>query len=155
MPRPVSVTREKWLSQAACRGMSPNLFFPEHENGRVRLKVDPQAKAACENCPVLEQCRDWSIKHEAHGYQGGLTEQQRAQVRRKLNIFLWEPQHNLTATAHIKTMRSITAPIEHGTGRGYKQEQRRGVAHCVECSAAHAAQVAASKRKKREVQQGQ
>jgi hypothetical protein len=131
------------------------LFFPEHENGRVKVKVDDEAVAACERCPVLEQCRDWAIKHEQHGYQGGLTEQQRAQIRRKLNIFLWEPQHNITAAASVKTLRSITAPIEHGTQRGYKQELRRGVAHCAACSAAHAAQAAASKRKKREAARGQ
>ena len=150
MSKPIASTRDEWLRQAACRGMSPTLFFPEHENGRVKVKVDAEAVKACEGCPVLEQCRDWSIKHEAHGYQGGLTEQQRAQIRRKLNIFLWEPQHNITSMANVKTLRSITAPIDHGTTRGYKQETRRGIAHCEDCSAAHNQQSRIAKAKIRD-----
>ena len=149
MPKPVSITRSEWITQANCRGMNPELFFPSHENGRVRFKIDEQAKKACEECPVLEQCADWAVKHEAHGFQGGLTEQQRAQIRRRLNIILWEPQHNITNVTPARSRARVLPPIAHGTPRGYKQERARGMGTCEACTAAHTQQGLASKAKRR------
>ena len=146
MPKPIASTRDEWLQQAACRGMNPNLFFPEHDNGRKAYKVDQQAVDACAKCPVVEQCADWAVKHEAHGYQGGLTENQRAQIRKKLNIFIWEPQHNITTSKP-----TAGQPIRHGTPGGYKQEIKRGLAHCSACTEAHNQQVRNAKAKAREV----
>jgi WhiB family redox-sensing transcriptional regulator len=40
------------------------------------------AKAICARCPVLAECRSWAISHEAYGIWGGLTEHQRARLRR-------------------------------------------------------------------------
>jgi len=153
MPRPVYSQREVWLKDARCRGMNPNLFFPMDADGRIKFKVDPQAVEACANCPVIEQCADWATRHEAYGYQGGMTETQRAQRRRKLNILLWEPQHNITT---IKpAVRSLPAHIVHGTPSGYKMEIKRGFEACDACRAAHTAQAKASKAKVKLLKQEQ
>jgi hypothetical protein len=97
MSKPNSLTREAWIKQANCRNMNPNLFFPEEEKGSSAKKIySEEVINACLNCPVLEPCQEWAVLHEGYGYQGGLTPQQRAKVRKRLNISLWEPQLNIT-----------------------------------------------------------
>jgi len=151
MPEPVASTRDEWIGEAACKGMDPNLFFPEYISVRVRVKVDEAARKACADCPVLEQCADWAVKHEPHGFQGGLTEQQRAQLRRKLNLYLWEPQRNITTGKQTK--RLLPTEISHGTARGYKQEAKRGIGHCQPCTTAHTQASKEAKARMRERQQ--
>ena len=146
MPRPVYSEREKWLPDAKCRGMNPSLFFPSVENAQARVAPSPEAVAACQACPVLEQCADWAVKHEPYGYQGGMTEKQRAAVRRRMNILLWEPQHNITS---MKPTHALVnqRPIPHGTSAGYKMELKRGFAPCAPCRAAQVEQSRQSKQK--------
>ena len=98
MPRPNSQSREVWIREAACREADTNLFFPE--DGR---SFDPEVENLCSNCPVLEPCQEWAVYHEAFGYQGGLTPKQRAKVRARLNIYLWEPQTN------VQVMRGVAS----------------------------------------------
>jgi len=90
VPRPNSQSREVWIREAACRGADNILFFPE--DGR---SFGSEAEKLCADCPVLEPCQEWAVYHEAFGYQGGLTPNQRAKVRARLNIYLWEPQMNV------------------------------------------------------------
>jgi WhiB family redox-sensing transcriptional regulator len=74
--------RPAWQSRARCRGMSPELFYPERgQNSDVAA-----AKAVCRECPVLEDCRAWGIAHEKNGIWGGLTERERRKARRELGI---------------------------------------------------------------------
>ena len=87
--------REEWIHQAKCKGMDINLFFPDPTAGNHH----PEAIAACKACPVIEQCADWAIKHESHGYQGGMTPNQRHKERVFRRIALWSPQQNLTTPA--------------------------------------------------------
>lgn len=110
--------------------------------------VSPEAKAACATCPVQDQCADWAIPHEGHGYWGGLTERERAEIRNAEGIILWEPQSSITYIGGIgrnNDRRAHFDPVMHGTSRGYKMERRRGMEPCGPCRAAHTAQTGASK----------
>jgi hypothetical protein len=48
------------------------------------LAATAAAKAVCETCPALSACREWAIAQEPplYGIWGGLTENERRQVRR-------------------------------------------------------------------------
>lgn len=66
--------KEEWESRAACKGMDPNVFFPD-----VLETIEEDraiAKRVCANCPVRQQCEDkgW---HEEYGIWGGIDEDER------------------------------------------------------------------------------
>ena len=73
-----------WRTRAACRGTpDPDLFFPLHITGPAARQV-AAAKAISARCPVLPACRTWALAHEAYGIWGGLTERERAHLRRTI-----------------------------------------------------------------------
>lgn len=68
--------RPSWHTDAACRGVDPELFFPDR-GGPVDL-----AKQICAGCPVAVDCLDQAIRNrEAFGIWGGMSERQRRKVR--------------------------------------------------------------------------
>ena len=69
-----------WRNQAACRDTDPELFFPVGTSGPALAQVT-EAKRVCAGCPVLTQCREFALAHQAAGVAGGLTEQERSKAR--------------------------------------------------------------------------
>lgn len=68
---------EEWMGSALCAQVDPELFFPE-KGGNPR-----DAKRVCVGCPVIEECREYALKHnERFGVWGGLSERARAKLRR-------------------------------------------------------------------------
>lgn len=66
-----------WRTEAACRGVDPELFYPER--GSQGWK---EAKLVCQTCPVVVACYDYAIvAGERHGVWGGLTELERKRRR--------------------------------------------------------------------------
>lgn len=65
-----------WRLLAKCRGSSPAVFYPEHDNRDsrpVRL-----AKAICATCPVSRECLADAIETmEQYGIRGGTTPEER------------------------------------------------------------------------------
>jgi len=55
-----------WLDDAACRGMSLEIFFPEGRWG------SDAAKAVCMRCPVTDQCLSFALKNEEQPYVYGV-----------------------------------------------------------------------------------
>ncbi len=104
---------------AACKGMNPDLFFPEHG-------VRPtQARKTCETCPVRQQCLDYALADaQLIGMWGGTTSRQRATIRRQRSG---------------RNVGQQPQPIRHGTNSGYQQHTRRGERPCPECHQAHTA----------------
>jgi WhiB family redox-sensing transcriptional regulator len=75
------VTDPSWRRMAACRGVSPDLFFPS--------KGEPagEAKQVCQTCPVAGACLDFAITSgEETGIWGGMSERQRREVARARRI---------------------------------------------------------------------
>jgi WhiB family redox-sensing transcriptional regulator len=65
-----------WQLRGSCRGMDPSIFFPAA--GR-RARDEARAKAVCEVCPVLTQCRQYALDAaEPYGIWGGMTPLERA-----------------------------------------------------------------------------
>ncbi|MFB9732364.1 WhiB family transcriptional regulator [Ornithinimicrobium kibberense] len=83
-PEPVAALWE-WQFQGLCRTTNPDIFFhPEGERGPSRRRREARAKAICEQCPVLRECREHALAvHEPYGVWGGMTEEEREEVYRR------------------------------------------------------------------------
>lgn len=58
--------RPAWMTRAACRGVSTDVFYPP-----VGRRTAP-AKAICDRCPVRSDCLSWAHLHgEPDGIWGG------------------------------------------------------------------------------------
>lgn len=70
---------EEWRLWARCRGMNPALFFhPDGERGHARARRAEYAKAICAECPVVQECRTYSLdRNERFGVWGGVSEEER------------------------------------------------------------------------------
>lgn len=107
----------RWQADGLCVGLDPALFFPElGETGE-------EAKAVCAQCASKERCRDWGIRHERHGIWGGLSEEERRIIRRKLGIKVQVP--------------SVTLVASCGTAAGYRRHRREGTPVCQACRQAN------------------
>lgn len=78
LPGPVA-DRWDWQLDGICRTASPETFFhPEGERGPARRNRDAAAKALCQTCPVLRQCREHALRvREPYGVWGAMTEEER------------------------------------------------------------------------------
>ena len=67
-----------WFEQAICSGETL-LFFPPlgSENRQQRVKRERLAAAICEQCPVMDKCRQHAREQGELGFWGGETEEQR------------------------------------------------------------------------------
>jgi len=67
----------EWIKDAACKGMDPNIFFPERGDvASVKL-----AKRICEGCKVKDPCREYG-EMERFGFWGGVGVRTRVKDRR-------------------------------------------------------------------------
>lgn len=71
-----------WRDEALCLGEDPSLFFPETGHSADTV---PAAKAICNECPVIDECRDFALAMPQDGYGifGGLTYSDRRKLRRR------------------------------------------------------------------------
>ena len=53
------MSRHEWMSRAACRGYSTELFFTDTQGVAAQRKVQG-ALSVCARCPVVRQCQDWA-----------------------------------------------------------------------------------------------
>jgi WhiB family transcriptional regulator, redox-sensing transcriptional regulator len=73
-----------WRVRAACRQADPELFFPEGTAGPAQRAAE-QAKRVCGRCLVQARCLNWALDHAtAFGIWGGLTEDERRDLRHRL-----------------------------------------------------------------------
>ena len=79
LPEPVADNWD-WQVMAACRGMDVEVFFhASSERSHVRDERIAMAKAVCQRCPVLGECRAHALAtREPYGVWGGLSESDRA-----------------------------------------------------------------------------
>ena len=66
---------------AACKGIWTPLFYPE-QGGDNDLK---ELKLVCNGCPILEECREYAIWNETHGFWGGMLPRDRMRLRARMN----------------------------------------------------------------------
>ena len=81
LPKPVAHEWD-WQLKGSCQGLNSSIFFhPDGERGSARSRRADRAKAICQRCPVLEQCRHHALAaREPYGVWGGLTEEERREL---------------------------------------------------------------------------
>lgn len=72
-----------------CAQTDPVLFFPD-ETDTPKLTAET-ARAVCGGCPVLDDCRAYSLSYAVHGIWAGLNERQRQRERSRLQIRALQP----------------------------------------------------------------
>lgn len=71
-------TSSDWQDGANCKGVDPDLFFPE------RGSSTREAKEVCRGCIVRENCLEFALQNgEKFGIWGGLSERERRRIRRQ------------------------------------------------------------------------
>lgn len=74
------LTPPEWHRHAACKGKT-DLFFSD-DHGRTAQKTNKDAKKICATCPVRVECAKSAVdNHERHGIWGGLTRDDRKELR--------------------------------------------------------------------------
>jgi WhiB family redox-sensing transcriptional regulator len=69
---------KRWQDGGNCRGLDPDLFYPE------RGASTREAKAVCRGCDVREDCLEYALANgEKFGIWGGLSERERRRIRRQ------------------------------------------------------------------------
>lgn len=64
------MTSHAWRDDAACLTSDPEIFFPDPSDVETALK----AKAVCDSCPVISECRRFAIRtRQRDGIWGGLS----------------------------------------------------------------------------------
>ena len=83
MGGPVIVTEQRWQDDAACKGMDPNIFYPENHD----MRAVGDAKMVCAFCPVREACLQCAIDAgEPHGIWGGVSARTRRRREREARL---------------------------------------------------------------------
>lgn len=75
---------DAWRSYAKCRGVDPEVFFPDPPGCRTgrHEEAEEAAKAICRECPVRAQCLEWALANrERDGILGGCTAEEREDIR--------------------------------------------------------------------------
>lgn len=81
-----------------CQTADTNLMyggFDDDDEYAYGTPKDNMATAVrvCEGCPFKQPCAEWGIAHEEFGVWGGLTQTQRHNIRKKLNIGVARPEY--------------------------------------------------------------
>ena len=84
LPTPLAENWD-WQVQAACRGLSTDLFFKADDEPRSRKRSrEATAKAVCLTCPVVAECLSWALTvGEAEGVWGATTADERVLMQRR------------------------------------------------------------------------
>ena len=91
-PHPYPEPNGNWQHRGSCRGAETSVFFaPDNEPAGARRRREQTAKQICQQCPVLNECRDHALStREPYGIWGGLTERDRARHHHRTRI----PHHH-------------------------------------------------------------
>lgn len=74
----------RWMAEAACRGVDPELFYPEEGAQACTTKQVQEALAVCRRCPVTFDCLKWAFETgDKYAILGGKTPNQRTRIRRE------------------------------------------------------------------------
>ena len=67
-----------WRRHSACRGLDPEIFYPETDDEAAAAKV------VCNVCSVRETCLEFALQgREKEGVWGGATEKERRRILRQ------------------------------------------------------------------------
>ena len=79
----LSIERDDWRDNSACRDTDPDLFFPVGTTGPAIEQIET-AKAVCRSCDVRLACLEYAlVTNQDSGIWGGTSEEERRALRRQ------------------------------------------------------------------------
>ena len=70
-------TDDRWMSAAACKGLTHLFFPPPAERPQARDRREAAAKTVCASCTVNSTCREYARTNHEYGFWGGESEDER------------------------------------------------------------------------------
>lgn len=71
------LTDDRWMNDAACRGLTHLFFPPPAERPQARERREATARQVCESCQVNGNCRQFARANHEYGLWGGESEDER------------------------------------------------------------------------------
>lgn len=82
----IFMDRAAWQADANCRGVNPEVFFPQ------RGEDTKFAKSICRACDVQAECLAYALNNdEHHGIWGGVSERERRVIRTRRSVIATGP----------------------------------------------------------------
>ena len=79
----LTIERDDWRENSACRDTDPDLFFPVGTTGPAIEQIE-NAKAVCRVCDVQQTCLEYAlVTNQDSGIWGGTSEEERRALRRQ------------------------------------------------------------------------
>lgn len=108
-----AVAGRDWRVRAACRDVDPELFFPIGDCG-PELEQVAAAKAVCARCPVVAECLPFALVALSEGVAGGLTGEERRQLRRQRHRVSRSSTAGVTGRLPVGVDRQVVAQLMAG-----------------------------------------
>ncbi|MEL6890108.1 MAG: WhiB family transcriptional regulator [Actinomycetota bacterium] len=68
---------EDWRDDANCKGQLHLFFAKKAERPQARARREAKANALCQECPVMEPCREFARSNHEYGFWAGESEEDR------------------------------------------------------------------------------
>lgn len=147
---PFIIIPAPWMVDANCRGMDPNIFYPEVGENADRAKAicngttgkvlkDGTVIATTPACPVKEQCLQYAIEHPGRGYGiwGGMSERERRNVAQYgTPTKPRKPRSDKDKKGKSRKRPTVSYAPAHGTITRYHLEISVNGTPCQKCQAA-------------------
>ncbi len=78
IPEPIRLdVGEDWRDHANCKGQLHLFFAKKAERPQARARREAKANALCQECPVMEPCREFARDNREYGFWAGESEEDR------------------------------------------------------------------------------
>ena len=71
------LTDDRWMQQAACKGLTHLFFPPPAERPQARDRREGMATSVCRSCSVNATCQQFARANHEYGFWGGESEDER------------------------------------------------------------------------------
>lgn len=81
----MSIPYPRFTGSEPCRSIDPEVFFMKPPGSP---QVRKMLRALCGACDLRNECAEYAIRHELHGFWGGMTATERREYRQRYGITL-------------------------------------------------------------------
>lgn len=75
-----------------CAELGVDTFYIDDRAG-TPMRVINLIKDMCSSCHIHDECFEWAIRHESHGFWAGTTPNERIRIRNRRGIILESPEY--------------------------------------------------------------
>ncbi|MGA1697545.1 MAG: WhiB family transcriptional regulator [Ilumatobacteraceae bacterium] len=108
------------ITNGLCRGKTDTFFPPQLRSKKYQRQLELEAKKICQECPEIDECREYAILHETFGVWGGMTELERKRERSVRRITVIRPEmifmHEMLTKQRVDENGSRKADYNHDLG---------------------------------------